>query len=148
MRRLQLFFCENKMLLKIVFSFISIHLVTLGKSNASGGVKGWYKTADKEQQWTLWASCQAVREDVRPLWCHEGLFLSKSGPFYISPYGPERLSPMARVRLEIPALKGGEHTHTHPAEAHMRPLLLLFAAHMPPPLLDFAVTVRIWMGCF
>lgn len=49
-------------------------------------------------------------EDVRPLWFHEGLFLSKSGPFYISPHGPERLSPMARVRLEIPALKGGEHT--------------------------------------
>jgi len=49
---------------------------------------------------------------------------------------------MARVRLET--LKGGEHAR--PAEAHMRPLLLLFVAHMPPLLFDFAVTVGIWMG--
>jgi len=137
MNRLQLFFCGNKMLLKIVFSFISIHLVTLGKSNASGGVKGWYKTADKEQQWTLWVSCQAVREDVRPLWCHEGLFLSKSGPFYISPYGPERLSPMARVRLEIPALKGGEHTHIHThtlrGSAHASFALIIRRTHATTP---------------
>lgn len=73
-------------------------------------------------------------------------FCLNRSPSAYPQHRPERLSPMARVRLEIPAERG--RTYTPRGSAHASPLLLLFVAHMPPSLLSRhrAVTVGIWIG--